>query len=59
MNSEISGCGLGVTKGKHMSIRNKLIDLGWQAVHMNPAKMAMIHAALEVEKTQKKECQNL
>lgn len=59
VNSEISGCGPGVTKGERMSIRNKHIDIGWQAARTNPAKMATIDAALEAEKARKKENQSL
>lgn len=39
-----------------MSIRNKHIDLGWEAARMNPEKMAIINTALEAEKAGKKEC---
>lgn len=38
-----------------MSIRNKHIDLGWEAARMDPEKMAMINAALEAKKAGKKE----
>lgn len=54
MNREITECGPGVTKGERMSIRNKHIDLGWEAARVNPEKMAMIDAAVEAEKAQKK-----
>lgn len=55
VNSEISGCGPGVTKGEHMSIHNKHIDLGWEAACMDPEKMAAIDAALKAEKAGKQE----
>lgn len=57
VNSEISRCGPGVTKGERMSIRNKHIDLGWEAARKNPEKMAAINAALEAEKAGKKASQ--
>lgn len=38
-----------------MSIRNKHIDIGWEAARMDPEKMAAIDAALEAEKAGKKE----
>lgn len=58
VNSEISGCGPGVTKGERMSIRNKHIDLGWEAARGNPEKMAKINTVLEAEKAKKQECES-